>query len=154
QERLARRQPALLRPSQPSLTAPGSWSASLEPLEIARRIVTQKITRGRIAGRLSRSDANDFRCQTQAAGDMTPLHMVEAQTALRYFAGMQVELRHKPQLWPNAWNTWTTRLSPIGHFIATPRGPPGQRRVEFGLYRRCQPTHARALRSRSRPLLL
>ena len=87
----------------------------LEPLEIARRIVTQKITSGRITGRLSRSDANDFCSQALTAGDMTSLHMVEAQAALRYFAGMKIELRHKPQIWPNAWNTWTTRLSPICH---------------------------------------
>jgi CRISPR-associated protein Cas1 len=91
------------------------YEASRKPLAIARQIVQQKIASGRIAGRLSPTDAAHFGRAAAKALNLKALHIVEANAAMRYFDEMKVELRHKPKLWPNAWSTWVTRLSPIGH---------------------------------------
>jgi CRISPR-associated protein Cas1 len=91
------------------------YEASRKPLAIARKIVQQKIESGRIAGRLSPADAAHFGRATAKAVNLKALHLVEANAAMRYFERMKIELRHKPKLWPKAWDTWVTRLSPIGH---------------------------------------
>jgi CRISPR-associated protein Cas1 len=89
------------------------YAASLEPLPIARRILTQKIISGRLAGRLSKVAAAQYTYDAAQAPDLRTLLMVEANAAFEYYKAMPLELRHKPKLWPHAWKTWTARFSPI-----------------------------------------
>jgi CRISPR-associated protein Cas1 len=95
------------------------YAASLDPLEIARRIVTQKIISGRVAGRLSRLAASRFAAEAAEAKDLDALRLVEANAAFEYYNATPIKLRHKPKLWPSAWTEWTTRTSPIG--LRSPR---------------------------------
>jgi CRISP-associated protein Cas1 len=95
------------------------YSVSREPLEIARRIVTQKIMGGRVAGRLSRLAALRFVHEAADAGDLNALRMVEANAAFEYYNAAPITLRHRSKLWPSAWTEWTTRTSPIG--LRSPR---------------------------------
>jgi CRISP-associated protein Cas1 len=95
------------------------YLASLEPLEIARRIVAQKIISGRAPGRLSRLAVSKFLREAAVADDLNALRIVEANAAFEYYKALPIMLRHKPKLWPGAWTEWTTRSSPIG--LRSPR---------------------------------